>query len=429
MSTLTSALAPESKYARLIDINVKAAEIAKTIRILEHLTWPRDIEFKVLEAFGAKRRIMPVIEYNPIDYSDQIHGLTQLLRSFTPADPLERYTHATIQSFIDGASMVMAAGTPRVQELSVKLYGIPGDKLVGSHYSNIEAARRLTQIARSFDHPYISEPEACITAQALASSLSQRIRQVMGTDGPVVQISDRIAAKASASMTTVTLRPGTCFNIYDEEQLFHHEVMTHSLTSINGSQQPILKLMSSGSPRTTRTQEGLATFAEVVTASIDINRLERLALRIIAIDQALSGADFWQVYDFFSSHGQSDKESFWSTARIFRGGFPCGGIVFTKDGVYLDGLIKIHTLFRWALTTERLDYTHLLFCGRLTIEDIFMLDSCYKEKLISAPKYLPSWYQRIHGLAGSIGFSLITDVIDENELLTYFTNHCSASDL
>ena len=35
-----------------------------------------------------------------------------------------------------------------------------------------------------------------------------------------------------------------------------------------------------GAPRTTRTQEGLATFAEIITGAIDISRLRRIALRV-----------------------------------------------------------------------------------------------------------------------------------------------------
>ena len=45
--------------------------------------------------------------------------------------------------------------------------------------------------------------------------------------------------------------------------------------------------MSLGSPRTTKTQEGLATFAELITSSIDLARLRRIALRIPAVHMGL----------------------------------------------------------------------------------------------------------------------------------------------
>ena len=45
--------------------------------------------------------------------------------------------------------------------------------------------------------------------------------------------------------------------------------------------------MAKGTLRTLTTQEGLATFAEVITGSMDIHRLKRLALRTVAIEMAL----------------------------------------------------------------------------------------------------------------------------------------------
>ena len=74
--------------------------------------------------------------------------------------------------------------------------------------------------------------------------------------------------------------------------------MTHSLTAINGASQLKLPLLSRGAPRTTKTQEGLATFSEIITGCMDIFRLKRLALRIVAIDKALSGANFYELFEF-----------------------------------------------------------------------------------------------------------------------------------
>src|SRR5690606_5694975 len=128
-------------------------------------------------------------------------------------------------------------------------------------------------------------------------------------------------------------------------------------------------------------QEGLATFAEVITGAIDLSRLKRLALRIIAIDRALSGANFVETFEYFLNNGQSEKESYWSAARIFRGGQPDGNIRFTKDGVYLDGLIKVHSLFQWAIMHDRMGLLHLLFCGRVSIEDLFLLEGALTDGL------------------------------------------------
>ena len=50
---------------------------------------------------------------------------------------------------------------------------------------------------------------------------------------------------------------------WEAEGLWHHEVEIHALTAQNGAAQSEAPFLSSGGPRTTRTQEGLAVFAEL----------------------------------------------------------------------------------------------------------------------------------------------------------------------
>lgn len=355
-----------------------------------------------------------------MDYSAEIEQLTRLQAELGQDDPLELFTLKSIQSYLKAAQMVMAMGTPAFQDGSLRVYGGPGDLMPGCDLTNVQLAQRLVDMAACFDHPYLDEPELCVPARHVAEVLESRSRPILRDDTPEVQIVTGLSAKATATMTTVRLRDATCFNRYDADQLYVHEVMTHSLTALNGQRQPVLSLMGQGAPRTTWTQEGLATFAEVITGSIDLNRLVRLALRILAIERALQGANFLETFDFFRRHGQSEKESFWSSARIFRGGFPEGGIVFTKDSVYLDGLIKVYHLFRWAMMHERIGLLHLLFCGRVALNDLYLLEEALEQKQILLPKYVPEWYERIQGLAGILGFSLLSGLVDIDQLDDYY---------
>lgn len=332
---------------------------------------------------------------------------------------MECYTKKTIQSYIEATLLLEAVGTRNFQEKSIAIYGRPGNLIPGTQTTNIAAAQKLLEIAEGFDHPFIKEPEVCYTAEAIAEEIAKGATNLK-KDMPQIRFVDNFAAKAAASLSTIKLRKGTCYTKYDGLQLLVHEVLTHSLTAINGSKQSCLLVMSRGAPRTTATQEGLATFSEVVTGAIDLKRLIRLALRIIAIENALNGANFLEVFEFFLGNGQSEKESFWATARIFRGGKPEGGIIFTKDNVYLDGLLKINSLFQWALHTNRPITTHLLFCGRIAIEDIFLLEKSLEQGLIEQPFYLPPWYENIESLAGTIAFSILNTLIDLKSLSTYF---------
>jgi len=185
----------------------------------------------------------------------------------------------------------------------------------------------------------------------------------------------------------------------------------HSLTGLNGQQQPVLPSLALSSPRTTATQEGLATFAEQITGSIDIERMKRVSLRIEAVAMALEGADFLQVFRYFLDAGQDQVESFTSAARVFRGVPVTGGAAFTKDTVYLRGLIGVHTFFRWALKHRRLRLCRLLFAGKMTLADVQRFAPLFDDGTLREPRWLPQWVQRANGLAGMLAFSLFANRI------------------
>ena len=152
----------------------------------------------------------------------------------------------------------------------------------------------------------------------------------------------------------------------------------HSLTALNGREQPNLKSLALNSPRITATQEGLATFAELMSGSIDIDRMKRISLRIVAIDMALHGADFIDVFRFFHDSGQTDADSFTSAMRVFRGAPLTGGAAFTKDTVYLHGLLSVHTFFRWALKNQKLKLCRSLFAGKMALHDVLALRAVFR---------------------------------------------------
>jgi hypothetical protein len=126
---------------------------------------------------------------------------------------------------------------------------------------------------------------------------------------------------------------------------------------------------------------------------------------------ALNGASFLDIFEFFNENGQGENESFNSAHRIFRGGYPGKNIIFTKDSVYLGGLLKIHTFFRWAMKNNKLELCHLLFSGKLALSDLFELEEAYRYQLIAPPQFLPAWFSKIEGLAGILSFSLVANLI------------------
>jgi len=122
------------------------------------------------------------------------------------------------------------------------------------------------------------------------AQLEARLVDVFPANLICVLIDSALASKAAAGTTRIRLRDETCFSAYDLEQLLQHEAFVHSHTALNGRAQSTISCLGLGAPRNTGAQEGLASFAELITGAIDIDRMERTALRVVGTDMAMRGA-------------------------------------------------------------------------------------------------------------------------------------------
>jgi uncharacterized protein (TIGR02421 family) len=422
-STPTTAdVAATEKHAEL-DKRLLAA--VRPVRVLEAVSWPAEAQFEFLGAWRVGKMHMPHVEYVRQDWTGVRAELDAIDAALDPNHPLGRYLHRTTESWRVATHLLDEIGTSGVTQHSIRLYGRPGNQLPGDGPTNLEAARHFIDLADELDQELrVYEPGYVLSAEQVQTELQTQIDQFMGPGQVSVELDPTLIAKAAAGATRLRLRTNTGFSEYDRNQLLMHEFFVHTLTGLNGREQPVLGTLARGSPRTTATQEGLATLSEMMSGSMDIERMKRISLRIIAIDMALHGADFIEVFKFFIEEGQSDVDSFASAQRIFRG-VPVGGgneTAFTKDTVYLHGLLSVHTFFRWCLRNRKLGLARQLFAGKMALEDVFNFESSYAAGSIVAPRYLPPWIQRANGLAGMLAFSLFAnriklDNVDADDLV------------
>ena len=158
-------------------------------------------------------------------------------------------------------------------------------------------------------------------------------------------------------------------------QLINHEALLHVATTLNGRMQKSMPVLGANYGSLTKTQEGLAVFAEFITGSVDVKRMRRLSDRVIAIDMAINGADFIEVFRFFLERSDTKTQAFESTRRVFRGGLNSGGAPFTKDIVYLDGLIRVHNFFRAAVSSGKEDVSKLIFITKASFGKSFKISA------------------------------------------------------
>jgi uncharacterized protein (TIGR02421 family) len=410
----------KSKELELLKpIDSAIVDAAKNIKVLTRLSWPAKVKRTFLEDWRRGNPQLPHVEYNiGDDLKLAAKSLRKAKQDLSVFDhPLASYLHKTADSYETLCHLLECAGTKDMLEPSRKLYGAPGDLLADGQFNNLQAAHHFLDSSDQFSQAtHLHESAYCLSAETIKADLEARLMEVFPKGLLTVVTDPGLVSKAAAGATRIRLRDATCFTEYDLEQLLQHEIFIHSLTALNGRAQVNASCFGLGAPRTTGAQEGLATFAELVTGAIDIDRLERIALRIVAIDNALNGADFIEVIKFFLEKGQSEDESFNSTMRIFRGAPVTGGTAFTKDGVYLHGLMQVHTFFSWAMSHQKLDLCRYFLAGRMTISDAIELAPLFKDGTLKPPRYLPQWIAKTSGLAGYLAFSLFANKLSLQEI-------------
>jgi uncharacterized protein (TIGR02421 family) len=415
MNTPTDTSAPGLQRYAALDQRLLAA--VRGIRILATVAWPASLETRMIAAYAQGRFTLPEVSYARPDFAAaraELAAIEAATGGHDPqdADPLGDYLRRTAKSWRIAAEMLEAVGTAGVTAPSIALYGRPNDVIPGSRRSNLDAARYFVRLSDELGADLLADDSNVdVPADVLREDLAGTLDAFFGAGTIAVEVDPELTAKAAAGATRIRLRGGACFSEYDRHQLLAHEAFVHSLTALNGRRQPLLASLGRTSPRVTATQEGLAVFAELMSGAIDITRLKRISLRILAIDMALKGADFVEVYRYFSACGQNATDSFHSAQRVFRGVPVTGGAAFAKDNVYLAGLLTVHTFFRWALKQRRMDLLRHLFAGKLALYDVMALQPHFASGAILPPRWLPPWMQHVHGLAGKLAFSVFINGI------------------
>ena len=410
MTTPMDGYSPDIAHHAALD--ARMVEAVKDIRLLALVSWPAGQEVHFLADYQRGVVQLPQPEYPKLDFSQARFELDAIAASADPTHPLGIYLIESARSWSMAAALCENVGTAAVSDLSIQLFGRPDECLPGDGPTTRDAARHFISIADELDHELMAPAEhVTISATALQLQLQRELDDYF--DGRVIDVvlDPDLIAKAAAGATRIRLRFGAAFSDYDRHQLLQHEAFVHSLTALNGRQQPVLPSLALSSPRVTATQEGLATFAEQITGSIDIGRMKRISLRIEAVAMALGGADFIEVFRYFMDSGQTPEDSFASAQRVFRGVPTTGGCAFTKDVVYLRGLLGVHTFFRWALRERKLQLCRWLFAGKMTLADVQRFEPLFASGELMPARWLPQWVARANGLAGMLAFSLFANRI------------------
>jgi uncharacterized protein (TIGR02421 family) len=396
-STSRAESAAEARWVEAARLLRKAE---RPLRVLQKLAWPPEAADRFF-AEGACN--LPRVRLRHTDPTVALELVNRAKSLTEGSSVVDRWLRRQARSIAGAAHLLENVGTRDFHRWSASLYGTPTTKLTDQRTTTLSLAHRLARTLRWLDRSVVptSPPLSC---HRLAERMRPRMRQLFGEHAPVIEIAEHLSGKAVASTKRIRLHGRASFTEADLDQLVSHEAMIHVGTKLNGEAQP-LPVLGAGHPTTTRTQEGLAVFSELITGAITPDRFKRLANRVLAIQMSIEGADFLDVYRFFLERTDDPPQSFEDARRVFRGGVLTGGAPFTKDGVYLDGLLRVHNFLRVAVELGRLDVVPLLFCGRLDLEDMPALVWLHRRGLCRAPRYLPPWAANAGFLVAYLAYS------------------------
>jgi len=386
-------------------------EAERPVRVLRTVAWGPEVRERFF-ARGAAELPDPV--YQPLDPTATLARVDDARRELAAdRSPADDWLLRLADAIASGARMLAAVGTAEFHRRSVELYGAPTGTLLDQASTALGLARQLDQVLSGLTQlPLDTSSDPGSDADEVADALRRAVGRRFADHAPEVVVVDQLSANAIAGPRQIRILRGGRFTDRDVHQLVQHEAFVHVTTSLNGRAQDQLPILAAGHPGTTRTQEGLAVFAEFITGSMDPDRLQRLAQRVLAIDMAIRGADFLEVYRFFLERSDRPEGAFENARRVFRGGLLGGGAPFTKDGVYLDGLLRVHNFLRAAVTSGRADCIRVLFCGKLDIEDIPALCHLVEAGLCRLPRWLPPWAEDLRFLVAYLAYSSFLNRID-----------------
>ena len=375
---------------------------AKSMKVLSSVAWDEAQKERFL-----KDGKMPNPDYAAVDVSEPRRLIAEA-RSFIDGKHVVFEWLGRLTETLDlTTGLIETRGTPAFFEHSAELYGRPTRLMLDKKTRVIDLARHMdgTLEGLDFSKLVVEGFETHLTAQEFGKELEGRLAHHFGDSAPMIELSDTLSAKAVAGRTRIRVRASAGFTERDIEQLLQHEALIHTATALNGRAQPHFKILGRAHAGTTEVQEGLAVFAEIISGAMDPQRFRRLSDRVIAIQMSIEGADFKQVFDFYNARLDDPDQSFENARRIFRGGVLTGGAPFTKDMVYLNGLLRVHNFMRTVVKLGRADLIRILFAGKMDIEDVPALAQMAASGRLRSPEFMPPWAKDLRFLVSYMAYS------------------------
>lgn len=380
--------------------------------VISSTSWPRTLA-ETFFASGESK--LPEPTYAPIADKGHLETLKKARKSIKGDSPLHDWVRRQADTVEATIAMLASRGTKAFYTHSSQLYGNAQTPIADGAHSALDLARRIDGLLADIEVADMGTWNTeRLSSHDLKDSLVRDLVEFFGDETPEVVVTPDVSAKAVAAKNYIKIREDAVFSDLDRVQLLQHEGLVHIATAKNGHAQTLFPILAESHPGNARTQEGLAVFAEFICGAIDPARFRRLADRVIAIDMAANGADFIELYRFFLEQNphQTKMEAFESARRVVRGGLVTGGAPFTKDAIYLAGLLDVHSYLRAAVRFGEPRYMHYLFVGKLDLADLEAIKMLDEMGHLVMPRFLPKWITDMRYLLAYLAYSTFLNQIN-----------------
>lgn len=403
--------------ARAREASAQINMAAQSLPLLRSVAWDDELRIKFL-----KSGTLPAPEYAHVE-TDAARELIGSARKKLEGDhPVQLWLLRVCETLMSTISLLQSRGTAEFFTHSRTLFGEPTALMIDGKTDVLHLARHMDASLENLDFEklVIDDYQETLSASGFARRLRPRLKRHFGDEAPRVRLVSNLSAKAVAGSKRIRIRKGAEFTPRDVDQLLQHEALVHSATALNGRAQTNFPILGRAHAGTTEVQEGLAVFAEMISGAMDPRRFRRLADRVLAIQMAVEGADFKEVFDFYLPRVGEADQAYENARRIFRGGVISGGAPFTKDMVYLNGLLRVHNYMRSVVKLGRADLIRLVFTGKLDIEDLPALAYLAGKGELTPPKFMSPWAKDLRFLVSYLAYSSFLNQVKMPGFQSYY---------
>jgi hypothetical protein len=338
-------------------------ELCNSLDLLTYINPTNHVACK--QAF-LQNRTMPAFEYLPVPmhFRDMVGEIAGLDLQGHPASGLYESVRQHTLLLLD---LLLHIGTPDFARVALKADTPPSD-------TEIQAALEVLQGKQP------KTPREHIGVEVVQHAM-QQILSEFGLLGWKVAIGNTIArCRVIRSTRTIELSQNANYFVGDDQKLIVHEIYGHIFRHANGERQP-LPILAFGTPDYLATEEGITAYLE---EQWGFREDASGAARHVLASRAALRHGFAGAFDEMRPFCASDEKTFQLVLRAKR-----GVANHSQPGAYLKDLAYFRGYRIVAQYVKDGGNLFDLYIGKVSVQDLALLEPLAKAGWIVAPSVLP----------------------------------------